>query len=210
MIDSELENNIEKKFVLETVEENFTGKYLVFATKKYTLENTKKKIHWECCYRTNSTNYKKISGVEVIALVKEQNLISDINNLKIILIENYRYPVEKKVLEFPSGIIDHHEFKEIEALNNNISSCEDENEKLKLNNHHDEIFKKICINAASRELKEETGYHGKFNSFFSLPNVNPLKIFENTFYDPWKSSMVPYVFLRLIKILKRIKIPNKN
>jgi ADP-ribose pyrophosphatase YjhB (NUDIX family) len=44
----------------------------------------------------------------------------------------------------------------------------------------------ITINSASRELKEETGYSGQFKSFFALPKRNPIKIFENIFYDAWK------------------------
>ena len=35
-------------------------------------------------------------------------------------------------------------------------------------------------------LKEETGYSGVFKRFFTMPNRNPIKIFENMFYDPWK------------------------
>ena len=47
-------------------------------------------------------------------------------------------------------------------------------------------MREMIITSASRELKEETGYSGTFKSFFTLPKKNPIKIFENLFYDQWK------------------------
>ena len=191
-----MENNKDtiepKNFILNHTQENYKGKYLTHLTKRYSLESDPNKIiHWECCYRSEVAHYKKISGAEVIALIKEESddqLPNSINDLSILLIENYRYPVEKKVLEFPSGIIEHDDFKEIENLHLLINSTRDLEEIKKMNEECEKKLRELCINSAARELKEETGYTGEFKGFFSLPNVQPIKIFEKVFYDPWKSE----------------------
>ena len=90
---------------------------------------------------------------------------------KIIIIANFRFPLNKFCLEIPGGIIDKSD------INNK--------------NFHDVI--KI---AALRELEEETGYKGKFISYtagspFVEKNISEdekLKLSANIFYDPWKSS----------------------
>jgi 8-oxo-dGTP pyrophosphatase MutT (NUDIX family) len=189
-----------KVYKLHNIEENYKGKYLTHATKLYKSESDpNKQVIWECCNRTNMDHYKKISGVEVIAIIKgskaddiPQSLNSfeypSIENLSILIIENFRYPVEKNILEFPAGLIDDHEFEELKIIHNKISRIDDPKEIFLLHNEYDKKLEEICINSAGRELKEETGYIGQFKGFFSPPNFRPLKIFENVFYDPWKSS----------------------
>ena len=176
-----------KNYVLDKITNLYAGKYFRIATKKYYLENdSNKNIEWECVYRTDLADFKKIYGAEIIGLIKNSEEDCKIENFSILLIENYRYPVDKKILEFPSGMIENLEYRELEELHNKIHSNSDEEEKNRLNNNFHQIMNEITINSASRELKEETGYSGTFKSFFSLPNRNSLKLFENIFYDPWK------------------------
>jgi 8-oxo-dGTP pyrophosphatase MutT (NUDIX family) len=154
--------------VINEVQENYTGKYLKFVTKNYLLDN--KNISWECCYRSNTSESRTLSGVEIIAFIKE-SIKANLLDSKILLIDNYRYPVEKRVLEFPSGIIDPSDY-----------------DKFLHEENQEEMSKKVAVSTAARELKEETGYSGEFLDFFSIKNVNPIKLFQNIFYDPWKSS----------------------
>jgi 8-oxo-dGTP pyrophosphatase MutT (NUDIX family) len=152
-----------KNFVLKDVKHNYKGKFLIHASKEYCLSDDPNKIiNWECCFR-NVKNPNRITGVEVIPLVKSQG-----KENKVLIIENFRYPVEKKVLEFPAGII--------------------EDEEIPEGIIDDKAFEEVIIKAGKRELYEETGYTGEFVSFYSLPGMNSVKTFENLFFDPWKSS----------------------
>jgi 8-oxo-dGTP pyrophosphatase MutT (NUDIX family) len=199
------ENN--KKYLLEEEIVNFSGKYLSLSTKKYSLENDKSKIiKWECVNRASKNIEKKVDGVEIVVVIKNSSEKSSYENLSVILIENYRYPVEKNVLEFPSGIIEDDEREDIFKLCNDINNAKDLDEKLSLQLKHENLLKQIAIKSCQRELKEETGYYGEFKSFLSLPNYN-FKIFENIFYDPWKSPENGY--LALFEVDKCLEI-NKN
>jgi 8-oxo-dGTP pyrophosphatase MutT (NUDIX family) len=151
-----------KNFILKEVKQNYKGKFLIHTSKEFYLsDDPNTKINWECCYR-NLKNPMRLTGVDVIPLVKSKE-----NETKIIIIENFRYPVEKKVLEFPAGIIEDNEIPEGTV--------------------DDQTFEEVIIKAGKRELYEETGYTGEFVSFYTLPGMNNLKTFENVFFDPWKS-----------------------
>lgn len=179
--------NANKNYIFDQETNLYTGKYFKLTSKKYYLENdTTKNIEWECVYRTNLADFKKVYGTEVIALIKNSKTNYRLEDFSILLIENYRFPVDKKILEFPSGLIESIEHHELEELHNEIHATSNEEEKyLKIKRFH-ELMSDIIINSAGRELKEETGYSGIFKSFFSLPNKNSIKLFENIFYDPWK------------------------
>jgi 8-oxo-dGTP pyrophosphatase MutT (NUDIX family) len=188
---SELDSSTPKKYILDEEVNLCTGKYFRMSQKKYHLENnTDKKIIWECVYRTNIEDYKRIYGAEIVALVRDDvklnNGINKFEDISILLIENYRYPVEKKVLEFPSGLIDLEEHLSLKNSYDKINECNDEILKKNLISNYEKELEKIAISSAKRELKEETGYHGEFKSFFTPPNVNAIKVLENVFYDPWK------------------------
>lgn len=88
----------------------YEGKYLRFL----------KKGEWEYIQRAHLGG--KI--VIVVALTKEN---------KVILVEQYRVPVKRKVIEFPAGLVSDHEHIKNESL----------------------------ASAAKRELLEETGYQAK-------------------------------------------------
>ena len=177
-----------KNYIFEKETTLYTGEYFRISKKKYFLEQDRNRaIEWECVYRNNLADFKKIYGSEIIPLIKNSESGSfNVENFSILLIENYRFPVDKKILEFPAGIIDNHEYGNLENLHRQIDLAQDEEEKKSLIERSDGIMREIIINSASRELKEETGYTGTFKSFFTLPNKNPLKIFENLFYDQWK------------------------
>ena len=158
------------------------------STKNYILDSDNtKELSWECIFRTDTGNFRKIYGAEVCALIKDQEDTHDMNDLTVLIIENYRYAVEQRVLEFPSGLIDPNEFGDLEVVHEKISSATDETVKASLQEEFDELLKQTAIRAAERELKEETGYHGQFKGFFALPRTNPVKLFSNVYSDPWKS-----------------------
>ena len=98
----------------------------------------------------------KPTVVSIIPIIKRTK--------EIIIINNFRYPIDKYCLELPGGIID-----------------KDDGEDILIS----------IKNAAERELLEETGYTGKFKCFLGNTKVSEerqLKICSNTFYDPWKSK----------------------
>jgi 8-oxo-dGTP pyrophosphatase MutT (NUDIX family) len=176
-----------KNYIFEKETNLYTGEYFRISKKKYHLEHDRNKfIEWECVYRNNLADFKKIYGSEIIPIIKNSNSDFNIENFSILLIENYRYPVDKKILEFPAGIIDNHEYGILENLHSQIHLAKDGEEKKNLIERFDEVMREMIITSASRELKEETGYSGTFKSFFTLPKKNPIKIFENLFYDQWK------------------------
>lgn len=181
----------DKIFEFENETQHHTGKYFRHVTRHYKISDgqNNNKVNWECFYRTNINDYKSIYGSEIIGLVKSEDKSTEniFENTSVILIENYRYPVDKKILEFPSGIIEHNEYENLEDLYKQMNECKDENEKEKFSSEYDKVLTRVTIGVGERELKEETGYVGTFKGFFALPNVNPMKIFANTFYDPWKS-----------------------
>ena len=99
------------------------------------------------------------SGVGIIAITKKSH--------QMVLIENFRFPINKKCIEFPAGMIDESE----------------------INAHPEKEPIDIVIDACKRELKEETGYEGEFCTFLTIDsNSNQVDFFTNIFADPWKSK----------------------
>ena len=140
------------------------GNFLSLNEKQYEITNEKgeKNISkWECVdynhiLDNDMKNIKKPTVVSIIPIIKKTK--------EIILINNFRYPIDKFCLELPGGIID--------------------------KNDGEDILISIK-NAAERELLEETGYTGKFKCFLGnnkLSEERQLKICSNIFYDPWKSK----------------------
>lgn len=114
-------------------------------------------------------NKYNIYAVNILAIIKYSSKKS-----KILIIGNFRYPINKYCLELPGGIID----------------------KTDLSNND---YHKAIENACLRELEEETGYKGKFLNYSSggilsvynggnLNKEEQLNVESNIFYDPWKSS----------------------
>ena len=140
------------------------GNFLSFLEKKYeiTSENGEKKItSWECVDYNNRIDNDLKNS-------NAPNAVSIIPIIKktreVIIISCFRYPINKFCLEFPSGIIDQKDGE-------------------------DPLIS--TINAAERELLEETGYKGKFKCYLGnnkLSEERQLNICSNIFYDPWKSK----------------------
>ena len=114
-------------------------------------------------------NKYDVYAVNILAIIKHKSKKS-----KILIIGNFRYPLNKYCLELPGGIIDKSDLS-------------------------DDDFHKAIENACLRELEEETGYKGKFINYTSggvmsaydggnLNKEEQLKVCGNIFYDPWKSS----------------------
>ena len=140
------------------------GNFLSLNEKQYEITNEKgeKKISkWECVdynhiLDNDMKNIKKPIVVSIIPIIKETK--------EIILINNFRYPIDKFCLEFPGGIIDKNDGEDILIATKK---------------------------AAERELLEETGFKGKFKCYLGnnkLSEERQLKICSNIFYDPWKSK----------------------
>jgi 8-oxo-dGTP pyrophosphatase MutT (NUDIX family) len=134
-----------------------SGKFRRFASNEYILPDGTIKT---CETLNTSNNAKYAHGIGAIPIIKQTK--------QIILIENFRYPINKKCIEFPSGLYEDNELK--------YSSNEEIN--------------KIAIEAIKRELKEETGYYGEFVNFFTLPENDTFagKFFGDVYADPWKSN----------------------
>jgi len=154
---------------------NHKGNFFSCVTKEYIHNVLEHKITAECFYSNFQENYIKISCADIIALVKDSNKDS---SKKVIVIENFRYPVEKHILEFPSGIIDRNDFSNIKEIYNKIST--DNN---KSTEELDILLKNAIINGAKRELLEETGYTGTFNKFLNLKDSDTVKIFKNLLFS---------------------------
>jgi hypothetical protein len=114
-------------------------------------------------------NKYDVYAVNILGIIKYAS-----KKPKILVIGNFRYPINKYCLELPGGIID----------------------KSDLSN---DDFHKAIEKACLRELEEETGYKGKFLHYTSggalskysggnLTKDEQLNICGNIFYDPWKSS----------------------
>ena len=140
------------------------GNFLSLNEKAYEITNEKgeKNISkWECVdynhvLDNDMKHLNKPTVVSIIPIIKRTK--------EIIIINNFRYPIDKYCLELPGGIID-----------------KDDGEDILIS----------IKNAAERELLEETGYTGKFKCFLGNTKVSEerqLKICSNTFYDPWKSK----------------------
>jgi len=134
------------------------GKYRNLSEFEYILPN-KSIIKYEVIDPVNKKNIKYAHGVGAIPIIKQTN--------QLILIENFRYPINKKCIEFPAGS---YEPSELDSSNE------------KINNN--------AISVIKRELKEETGYEGDYINFFILPTNKNLaaKFFGNVYHDPWKST----------------------
>lgn len=148
--------------VLIKEEVKYKGKFLQISQKTHITKakgkdaNCDSRLMTELVQSTSIQEPNKPKGIGIIAIIKQTK--------KIVLIENYRFPIDKKCIEFPSGIIDKEDFE-----------------------YEDEL--EIAKQSGKRELKEETGYEGDFVSLLTLPSIpKPMTLFSNIYHDPWKSD----------------------
>ena len=134
------------------------GKYRTLYQYEYIHPN-KSIIKYEVIEPVNKKNIKYAHGVGAIPIIKQTN--------QLILIENFRYPINKKCIEFPAGSYDN---DELDSSNEKINN--------------------MAINAIKRELKEETGYEGECVNFFISPSNKNIaaKFFGSVYHDPWSST----------------------
>ena len=134
------------------------GKWRRMSSKKFVDPEGNLVREMEMFEPNNSEKLKYAHGVGCIAIIKQTK--------EVVLIENYRYPIDRSCIEFPSGMYDENEVGD---------------DDLKAN--------EVAIKAIKRELKEETGYEGEFVKFFTLDSVKvPPLFFANVFSDPWLSK----------------------
>ena len=162
----------------------YKGKFISYYIKEYEIEKEGKPpilIPYEVT-EYNSRNSEKdednngfitknkynIYAVNILGIIKYSS-----KKPKLLVIGNFRYPINKYCLELPGGIID----------------------KSDLSNND---FHKAIENACLRELEEETGYKGKFLNYASggllsgynggnLNKEEQINVGSNIFFDPWKS-----------------------
>jgi ADP-ribose pyrophosphatase len=82
---------------LESVETLWHGKWIKVIGKTYRVREDKTEL-WECIERT--TRKSDVDGVDVMATFDDQG------TEKMIVIANFRAPVQNFVLELPAGLLD--------------------------------------------------------------------------------------------------------
>ena len=117
--------------------------------------------------------------VGCIAYIKPLETLKDIGELSILLVENYRIPVEKTVLEFPSGEVNPSQnYQSYEANEENASK-------------NDNLLNSIIVSQIISELKKCTGYNGEFKNFFRIDDEKFKKttsLLKNIYFSPWISD----------------------
>lgn len=155
------------------------GKWRRMNSKKYLDEKGEIFREMETYEPNNSHLLKYAHGVGCIAIIKQTR--------EVVLIENFRYPIDKSCIEFPSGMYDENE------VGNDDSKASE-----------------VAINAIKRELKEETGYDGEFVKFFTLDSVKvPPLFFADVYSDPWLSKDSTAMALFVIDLDKNKKVEQK-
>lgn len=86
----------------------FEGKWLGLKYTNYSIGD-RQVPNYETVYRTTTKKSgRSIDGVEVIPVIKYQNQAK----AQVVLIANFRPPVNKFVLEFPSGLLEDENYEE--------------------------------------------------------------------------------------------------
>ena len=150
---------------LTNVETKWEGKWIRAVSRKYQVGE--KEINWECIERTTRTS-AGIDGVNVIATFNDPQT----NEGKIILIANYRPPVEKYCIEFPAGLVDPGQDVKTTALRELKEECG----YLATEEHVEYVTGSNCLAAP---LINELGCIVKVKLDMSLPeNQNPQQELE--------------------------------
>ncbi len=157
------------------------GKFLEMCIKQIQSDNSTNTA--EFVRRPNKPEYKPLHGTECLAIFKPEEKVVDVGELSLLIIENFRFPVEKHVLELPAGLIENSEYDKLRDFG-----------KSKDDPEYETILTEIIVNGGKRELEEETGYSGEFKGFLNVNSDNNFlsKIgacfFTNLYYSPWISD----------------------
>jgi hypothetical protein len=181
----------EKSYKLINVDTSWEGQSLQFSLKKLEItnysNNHKSICNWEFAKKTKCSFSPQV--ICCIPFLKTQQSGSDLSEeISVILVEKYRIPVDKKVIEFPSFEITDHSFESyIKMIDLNL--CE----KLLKNEGHNqqEEISKFLIESCVKELKTSTGYTVNFKTFmksYHKYQVENSKFHKNIYFSPWISD----------------------
>ncbi|RIA96625.1 NUDIX hydrolase domain-like protein [Glomus cerebriforme] len=103
------------KISTDNVKKLGNGSWLELQEIEYIDPNAKVTRKWEFCKRKNSStsagNKKTVDAVDIHAIIREANMPS-----QIVLVIQFRPPVGRYCIEFPSGLVDDNETVETTAL----------------------------------------------------------------------------------------------
>jgi 8-oxo-dGTP pyrophosphatase MutT (NUDIX family) len=139
-----------------------------------TLPPPPQQLSWEMVERTTRAEGTSVDGADVLPILRAED-----GSERLVLILNYRPPVDQFVIEMPAGLIDSAELKRAEADASSSATCSStpSSSSTSSTTTPSSVLETIA-EAALRELREETGIRDATVSSCS----------EVLLVDPWKSN----------------------
>jgi hypothetical protein len=177
----------EKSYKLVKDDTIWKGDVLAYSLKELHITNhTKEKTttcFWEYVKRIDSGLFPQI--ISSIAFFKSEGSGTPSEEISILIVENFRAPMEKEVLEFPFENLNEIDFQ---PLIEKLAKIEKEENYLEIN----EMFQKIVAESSQNLVQGLTGYSSSFKSLFKSNNEFSNKpnssIYKNVYFSPWISN----------------------
>jgi len=181
----------EKSFKLIKDDTLWEGQSLQFSLKKLEItnhsNNHKSICNWEYAKKSKCSFSPQV--ICCIPFLKSIQCGTDApEEISVILVEKYRLPVDKRVIEFPSFEFTDHSFENFNKIIDNPIS-----EKI-LNNegqNDQEEISKFVIETCEKELKTSIGYSVNFKTFLKSNHKNLVdnsKFLKNIYFSPWVTN----------------------